>query len=121
MSKSLIKVFFTDEEQQPLSNDDCRYYIGVQTKIPTVIVSGGNGLDSENGADEFCGTIPPRLDHANQPYYSHPNVAAYQLCFVIFDITDHPQVPAEHTTEAADQFLADHFTELDHALRRHLK
>ncbi|HEX2909876.1 MAG TPA: hypothetical protein VH186_03640 [Chloroflexia bacterium] len=107
---STIKVFFTDQEKQNLLPG--RYYIGVQVKIPIVIVTGDN---------EDMPTIPPSLDPQNTPYHSHPNVASSETRFVIFDITDHPYAPVEHTVAAANLFLADHYPELDRALRDHLR
>lgn len=104
-----IKVSFTEQEKQNLPLG--RYYIGVQVKIPTVIVS----------ADEDIPTILPALDPDNSPYHSHPNVAASETHFVIFDITDHPQAPAERTIVAADRFLSDHYPELDRVLRDYLR
>lgn len=104
-----IKVLFTEQEQQNLLPG--RYYIGVRVKIPTVIVSSAEDIPD----------IPPSLDPDNSPYHFHPDVVLSETHFVIFDITDHPQVPAERTTEAADRFLAEHYPELDRALRNHLR
>lgn len=39
----------------------------------------------------------------------------------VFDLTDHPQCPTEHTVAAADQFLRDHYPELDRVLREYLQ
>jgi hypothetical protein len=106
---SPIKVFLTEEEISNLVPG--RYYIEVRVKIPTVIVN----------FDDCFPFIPPSLDPDHSPYHSSPSVALSETCSAIFDLTDHPWCPAEHTVAAADRFLNDHYLELDRVLREYLQ
>jgi hypothetical protein len=106
---SLIKVYFTQEEQKGALPQG--YYLGVWVKIPTVIISGP--------ADEEL-VIEPSLDPFNRAGHSHPSVAVSETRFVIFEIGAHPACPGERSVAAADQFVAEHYRELDAALRQYL-
>ncbi|HEX2913727.1 MAG TPA: hypothetical protein VH186_23180 [Chloroflexia bacterium] len=106
---SPIKVYLTEEEISNLVPG--RYYIEVRVKIPTVIMNFDNDLPF----------IPPSLDPGNSPYHSSPSVALSETCSAIFDLTDHPQCPTEHTVSAADRFLNDYYPELDRVLREYLQ
>jgi hypothetical protein len=104
-----IKVFLTEDEIRNLVPG--RYYIEVRVKIPTVILN----------LDDDIPFIPPSLDPVNTPYHSSPSVALSETCSAVFDITEHPRCPTERTIAAADQFLNDHYIELDRVLREYLQ
>ena len=106
----VIKVLFTQQEQENAPLDG--YYLGMRVKIPTVIITG---LDDE------VPVIEPSLDPHNRVEHSHPNVALAETCFVIFEIGEHPDCPAERSVEAADRFVVEHYRELDAALRQYLR
>lgn len=106
---SLIKVLFTRQEQDKAPPGG--YYLGIWVKIPTVIVVGPE--------DEVL-VIEPSLAPPNRIGHSHPNVAVSETRFVIFEISSHPACPTERSMEAADQFVAEHYRELDVALRQYL-
>ena len=103
-------MLFTQAEQQNASPGG--YYLGIRVKIPRVIIAG----PEEEGL-----VIEPALDPHNQPSHSHPTVALAETCFVIFEIGEHPDCPSERSVEAADRFVAEHYRELDAALRQYLR
>ena len=107
---NMIKVLFTRQEQENAPPGG--YYLGIWVKIPTVIIAGPEGE---------VPVIEPSLDPHNQPSHSHPNVALAETCFVIFEIGEHPDCPSERSVEAADRFVAEHYLELDAALRQYLR
>jgi len=103
-----IKLYVTPEEKQNLLPG--RYYIVVRVKVPQVILM----------SPEDEGNIEPRLDPHNSYAHTDPRVLHSTLGEVVVDLTDHPDCPQTHSVEAADDWLAEHFNELDAALRQRL-